>query len=269
MLPPPLPEPSDSEPPTPSPPPSKQKPRPDPEMSLKSTSLRRSHRLQASSRLQSSRSPAAFPPVDKSASSRRSPESKTYTSGRGPSTSPSRETPSVNPWTTEDTERLVRFLERAIGPLTIKIVSKYIGRETTDVAAAIVSLRQSAEAVRNDMRQASGKRKARAPEIVEQSDSRGSNTSHGYIRLTITDDTLTYKKASKLLAELRGLEPIVTESLSFYIWERKTASLVTINARTCCAITVPVMDKIHTMIVKNLPGCNYEVTNRDIGGPPL
>ncbi|KAK1962462.1 hypothetical protein LY78DRAFT_672552 [Colletotrichum sublineola] len=57
----------------------------------------------------------------------------------------------TNKWTIEDTERLIWFLKKAYRPLMIKIISKYMACETTDVAATIASLRQSAEAVRNDM----------------------------------------------------------------------------------------------------------------------
>ncbi|GKT82035.1 hypothetical protein ColTof4_14458 [Colletotrichum tofieldiae] len=141
---PPLPDPSDSE--SPPPLPFEHKPKPEPTTSPKSTPqpiLQRSRQTQASSTHESPTSTTAssiLPPIVKSDSDCGSSESKTDTSHRR-----------ANLWTTEDIEKLIRFLDKAYGPLTIKIVAKYMGRDTTDVAATVVSLRQSAEAVKNEI----------------------------------------------------------------------------------------------------------------------
>ncbi|GJC86237.1 hypothetical protein ColLi_09075 [Colletotrichum liriopes] len=135
---PPLPNPSDSE--SPPPLPSEHKPKPEPTTSPKSTpqpTLQRSRQTQASST--STTASSVLPPIVEHDSDCGSSESKTDASHRR-----------ANLWTTEDIEKLIRFLIKAYGPLTIKIVAKYMGRDTTDVAATIVSLRQSAEAVKNE-----------------------------------------------------------------------------------------------------------------------
>ncbi|KDN60253.1 hypothetical protein CSUB01_12111 [Colletotrichum sublineola] len=87
----------------------------------------------------------------------------------------------------------------------------------------------------------------------------------GYIRFVITDDDLTFDKASKLLTKFQTLKPIVTKDSSVHISEKKT----TIDARTCSQVTMDVVDQINVIIIKDLPACNYVVTNRPIGGPPL
>ncbi|KAK1564285.1 uncharacterized protein LY79DRAFT_585205 [Colletotrichum navitas] len=121
-----------------------------------------------------------------------------------------------------------------------------------------------------------GKKAVTVPESPEQSpagttssSTSGATKGLGYIRVRVTDDTLTSDMAFNMLAKLQNRKPIVAGNFSFFNCQDATSPTATINARTCCTVTMAVMDTIHAIIVGMVPGCNYAVTNRDLGGPPL